>query len=616
MSQTWLSPQQAGHAWAGLIAAPWYDPYSKEKSKQNQQLEDSALAALAWAPATGVALDEPVVLPSGPARPLLHHNLHRLTLQHQGVGAAPVGALPLDPTQGPGDHRLPARERLAAKLIQMGADPWLKDADGWDALDWAIQANARSLVKALLAHPGCPPMPTLVERTAPAGTRRAPWVHALVHQGRMGLAHDLLAAGWDIKQADRQGWTAVAWVMSAAALADLLERQAPLTSGERDAVVRAWAQRAGQGSALPQGLRQTLERLQPASREEKAQAQRLQQCEAWLAVTPNKPLHKLAAAGSWSGLTDGSLAAWITDNMTWRRPAGTSRARNEGNWSLLTACVWGWVRQNSGAWQDRIQPHPAQKMVPLLDTVLQRLEPQERARWLNEPIRAGLTNRAFLAWAVGAVASPILAAELGDNGHRRLENATTAVLALCQSGAPSNWHYRLAIMWNNLVAAEAMREKFPAWCWEALSRLAASNLQLAFDQRTYAAWCRRATECLLAPPEGLPLETVVNGAWALLRANPNAIWDENYQHEQSKIAVAHLWPGLEAVGRKAPHLLADRNLAYPYETLAKHGPPGRLMLAGQRVVYPTEHEWNAWVNAMRLQAKLPSAPTPRRGPRL
>ena len=320
------------------------------------------------------------------------------------VSLDPADPWPEDITQ------LPAHERIALWLLRSGADPWHRDDAGRDALDLAVAAQARTLLAALLAHPGCPPLDELKARTTTISGREVPWLHALAYANGMEMFEDLVEAGFDRTQPDRSGWPPAAWANTVDTLQALLDRQSEEdTASQQVALEKAWSRRTTlrlvEDTFKQDQMSQALAARAGMPAQDQAQVALFKAIQPCLAANPAKqPYHYKGVL--WANphgtearkIEQAALRDLMRAHFDWRftQKSGTAR----GCWSLLAAVVWGTVRGERDAAANRA-------LVGVIREILEGQPAAARVAWLDESIRPGLTNRGLVCWALGEQLSSV-----------------------------------------------------------------------------------------------------------------------------------------------------------------------------------------------------------------
>lgn len=103
----------------------------------------------------------------------------------------------------------PMAERLLMHLIALGANPWVKDEQERDALDWAVYLGFPKLFSSLIQHPQAPPVASIRERTSQGKTRVGsgplPWVVMAAGRNQEELLKALHEVGFDVNATDKRG---------------------------------------------------------------------------------------------------------------------------------------------------------------------------------------------------------------------------------------------------------------------------------------------------------------------------------------------------------------------------------------------------------------------------
>lgn len=92
---------------------------------------------------------------------------------------------------------------------------WMKDENGWDALDWAVVHKHIEVVKHLLNHPDCPPLSTLMQRVLPViEVMDKHWCNVLATDTMLADQWKKFGGIWSTQS----WWDAIPWT------ADMLEK--------------------------------------------------------------------------------------------------------------------------------------------------------------------------------------------------------------------------------------------------------------------------------------------------------------------------------------------------------------------------------------------------------
>lgn len=167
-----------------------------------------------------------------------------------------------DRTRLPDTTTGPQHVDLALRLLDLGADPWVTDADGRDTLDQTFRLQWWPLFDRLWSVPSRPTVASLMGRTtavnhvfSPMSGHRAlelPWLHAAIAWGRDTMAATLLDAGFDVNQLDAQGRTPLFYASRVASVDLLLHHGADVGVIDRQQrnVVLHWATPRAQDGAM------------------------------------------------------------------------------------------------------------------------------------------------------------------------------------------------------------------------------------------------------------------------------------------------------------------------------------------------------------------------------
>lgn len=155
--------------------------------------------------------------PTPPARPVEQADLDADEALLRGMGASRT-------FQEEALRRQYNALQVAMRLLDQGADPWVKDVEGRDVLDQAVALGWLPLVDRLLNDPQAPSVYDLAQRTlwvshlahpssSSAGRSSSgidlPWLHAAVAYAHHPLLERLLTHGFNINQRDAFGRTSL-----------------------------------------------------------------------------------------------------------------------------------------------------------------------------------------------------------------------------------------------------------------------------------------------------------------------------------------------------------------------------------------------------------------------
>lgn len=326
--------------------------------------------------------------------PLLHGTLKTMIeRRYVDRSEAPTQVYPLtlDGDWPEVDAQVNGRELLAARLVAGGADPWVRDEEGLDALDWAVRARNGALFDQLLRHPNCPERDTLWKRTAPTEQRSLPWVHVAVNQSDWRFLDALIHAGAPVDARDTVGWLPAAWARHAQGIQALSERRMlPQDDGNRLATQKAWGRRMAlnivEGTLPLDAMTRAWNDVSPQSAKLQKTATWSRHIESWLA---HKPLSDRPPPADFPGEGDEEAFAF--------RQSG-SRGVAKGTWSLPGARLYALLASDAAAWQRYGGSKPLDWLTQL-DAWWQGADDSMVMAWLDEPIRPGLSNRGLVAVA-------------------------------------------------------------------------------------------------------------------------------------------------------------------------------------------------------------------------
>lgn len=353
-------------------------------------------------------------------------------------------------------------ERLAAHLLRAGADPWLKDSEGLDALDWAFRSGARSVLGLLLDHPACPSLDKLRARVDDYPGRRVPWLHGAAYRGHLHLFQDLLERDWLPTDLDRQGWTALSWVNTPSILEALRPHYAFLSDEQKIELRHSWVRRkAMKLHPVDLALGRLIDGFEASfpmggtvlqSSEDQKTLTNL------LAVKPGS-INRYRGVSADVVMSDDKKEFDAFLSAKWNiTGAGMGAAR--GTWSLPAAGLWAALRQNN------------EKLPAIAEAFVQRLEKGDGKSWLNTPIKpAGKNGKAAvlqggLGWLVvsslhtrDGYDKPTtdrikrLEAVWGDSDGRLkgLQEAVAFTQGYCGAAASDDWKEVLLQRWGNIM---------------------------------------------------------------------------------------------------------------------------------------------------------------------
>ena len=566
-------------------------------------------AALALVVSQGVSDPNRVIQSGGSGRTLLLGALAGLIATTRTFSSAPPAPrerldVSLDPTSllPHAVSTLPVFERLAIWFVRAGADPWIQDAQGQDALDLALSANARTLVGMLLAHPNRPSQAALETRKTSLTGRATPWMHALAYQGYVDLFDDLTEAGWNPESLDRNGWPPAAWVNRPEVLERVLDRHSDPGNVQLSVDLNAaWARRALQktheNAFKPAELVGVLSSRTTLTSEDKA-ALRLQKVvEEWIAATPSKQSYSVPGV-KWTYGSAKDENAEAIDLMTkyFDRRFQTKSRTAKGSWSPLGAALWALRRGESDS------NAAAGKFSPVLVQVLSAQPEQARLAWLNEEITPGLTNRGLALWSLADRCSPeatqLLSQGLSSDhaDQERMKATTSAVVAMANNSSERTWRVVLADKWLRSAQYENMFSgTLPNWVWPHLRALSRKKL-LTLAKSDYQRLVQRAAHAL---DERDPAPEVLSAVPALLAFTAPSLSDvtNNWSNESAEFVAQlrlRLWKSLNGLITDHPELSAQiPSKAYPFTDLASDIEKGKSE-------FPSSQAWKSWLDRSRL----------------
>lgn len=290
---------------------------------------------------------------------------------------------------------IPPRERLAACLIARGADPWLKDADGLDALDHAVTTGATGLVAQLLRHAACPPLAALWARTTAVEQRSLPWVHAAVNRSDWWFLDLLVKAGAPADARDSLGNLPAAWVRREADMVALAKRGLlPDDSDERSKVQQFWSRRVAlrltpTRPINPKLLQEAWEKAAPGSPETTQTVQWVAAIEKWLAIKPDKKMQYSTPPDLASSAAERTQQGEASRGF---RHTG-ARGSSKGTWDLPSA----WLMALTCYRSDKVKPD---FVFDQLNSWMAAWSTDEIRTWLDQPLREDLTPRGLLGLLV------------------------------------------------------------------------------------------------------------------------------------------------------------------------------------------------------------------------
>lgn len=503
---------------------------------------------------------------------------------------------------------LPASCRVALWLIKAGSDPWAPDEEGLDALDWAVRANARGLINALLSHPQAPPLEQLSQRTVEVWAGKSiPWVHYLSLFNATEVAGDLIDFGLSPNQLDASGWPAAAWASSPESLEFVLNRS-PLDSELRKVVPLAWQKREASkwhpGGFIASRMDKALKSLSPLSSKEESDLDFMKKMNELLRATPAKEHYEFGGL-LWGRADSDEIKHWATENANQVLKVKAGPAR--GVWDPWSALLWAAIRvKPRGGWGS------AQHRLGLasqgLEEMLLELSEADRGRWLNAPIRPDLTRRDFLLAALGPDRVP--SAHPKDMGADEvLGLMVDASLLMLGKNASADWHACIEelLAWSTLPLQEELSFAPQSPVWGSLD---------ALRQRGVSPWpaslVQRATEEAVAClGQGVPGELraqAFNLALSYMGV-PTSKWQGKHTPASDKAHASHQarhWEALAHAAQQEPDVFILPK-EYPFV-----GGPEQL-----KEGIPSPQAWESFLHEFSLDCALPrstpsSSPKPRR----
>ena len=595
-----LSADEAHQAFLDLAAG--YDELAITNRKQARQALALALA--------GGCLDPNALSLCRNNDPVLLHVLQNLRVEASDKlleNRVDVSPEPTEPWPEAGLETISHRERLALWLIRAGADPWAKDHEGKDALDLAIEAGSRSVVATLLAHPRCPPLETLRQRTSGLPGRQVPWLHVAAYTGNAGLFEDLVALGCDLHATDRQGWSALGWVNRPAMLSHLLEHHA-FSSEEVATASEAWQKRLLGKLTVHnfkvEPLREVVDSRAPVSEEQALEMALKDLTNNWLSGKPSeKTYHFKGRKLSGDPEKDKNLNDTVQAHWDWRFSVATGVAK--GTWSLLGAAVWG-------LWRGQIKDERGDAHKHVVNWALRQLElagPEKASAWLEEEFRPGVKNRGMIAWLVMTVGLPEQKKNLmGDQPSAIWKDMVD--FAVGTKGG-TDWVRHLSHQFRDAVAHYATI--FPSACdaqfWHGVALFARSSgfHPSLFSNSDAPKYVHVATRFEGAMVNGTTVSEQARQAWfkALLALSSSS----SYHTSSTEVVAARsrVWDVVLHARQADPDLFSfplDAPAPFTEKEAAQKTPGGHSL--------PSPSEWKALLVSQKMDRDLaaiePSAP--------
>lgn len=563
--------------------------------------------------------DTALVSPKKVERPPLHWALSKVLStersperKRRDVSLAQDGPWPADVAS------MSPWERLAAHLVRVGANPWLKDSEGLDALDWAFRSGSRSVIRMLFQHPDCPPTQELQVRVDDYPGRRVPWLHATAYRGHGEMFQDLLAHGWSKQVLDQQGWTALSWVNTPEVLKMLLPEYSDLSDEQKLQLRHSWVRRGTMklyptGSSLSplvSGFEQAFplgEASLQASEEQKVLAQ-------LLAVKPGSTnKYKGVNPAAVMGENPEGFARFFEQHW---HVTGVGVGAAKGSWSMPMAGLWAALRYSS-------------ERLPQIGTALvEKLRTVSASEWLNTPLRAadkqgnGQAVQGGLTWFVMAsmatndgydrtTTERLLALEgMWENPggrSRGLQEAVAFTAAYCGNSASSDWKNALGFRWSNAILNAFRSGNMPdeeASQWAVLAQTGAT----VYMERWMLLAERLLQEKVIAPVA----EEAPSGRYRLLGAllNPDFHWGRTVSsgtsgYQKCRTVKLRLLRALVAAHEHGGTGLLLERLPFAeseYKNMLAENP-------GLTTGLPSAEGWPVFARSLHLDKVIPAAPS-------
>jgi len=360
-------------------------------------------------------------------------------------------------------------ERLAAHLVREGADPWLKDEDGLDALDWAFSAGSRSVLALLVTHPGRPTMESIYQRADGHPGRKVPWLHGAVYRGHLAMFNDLVRAGWPPESQDNQKWFALSWANRVSDVQALLPLFPALSFEQKEALKQSWVRRNAMKLVPAQvslgELLTAFDTFFPLDEKTQNSSRELQMLTNLLVLKPGG--NSVGSIKSLVGETEEKQAAYFENH--WGLVAtGIGAAR--GEWSGPSAAFWGALRSNF------------REVTGLGKAFLTVAQKKPSALWLETPIRSadkkgqgGVVQGGLVWFAIASAGSysdgnlmgRLKALEeawkIPDARRRGFEQALSFTSTFVPANASSDWQAQMGWGWGNIISSVFTHGKMLKW---------------------------------------------------------------------------------------------------------------------------------------------------------
>lgn len=618
-----FTPKRRQSIWLGLVLH-WHESY--------EVMEEMAHAALALGTLQGVENPNQLVPLGGKDLPLLHAVLARVpseAREYPDVVDFPLEGSSDWPLQ---TSSISARETLAGWLLVQGANPWVKDETGSDALDWAMRTGARSVVRWLLDHPCCPPQEELQKRVDGSMGRQVPWLHLAAYHGRSKMIWDLVGRGWALDQRDKNGQTVLGWMNAIAPLQEFIPHFESLSTQEKSDLLKFWEQRAvkklGSERFDSKKMKEAFVSASPLSADMERNAGNEQEMIRWLSNNPENKTYNFKG-NLWTAHNPDSLAsgrAFFKETWDWRGVQEKGVAK--GTWSLPAAALWAVLRGKREA--DSLM-----EMFSVLKSVAEEWPSEKLDAWLDESIRPGLTNRGLVYWFVhykdsargysynqnrSAPLQKVMEwwKEKSTNCASRLSvdppvagflAAHAACMAL-PSKQDSGWSTQMGQMWSPIFSAlgECLKEEKNQGLWGCIGEVVARQFKLEISAKMVLF--RAATACLKAPlGEGDSVETrkKVFSSLVWLMALSSSRYASTVENQEDKQMKLSMWGVLKETMEATPQVISVSLdtpcpfTKYEYDEVIKKGYKGSEE-------FPSCETWPSVLREMALSEKMSDLP--------